>query len=287
VEPSGLDAFASESGASHSIADPSKADSAASRTRSGARREVWITIGAGLLIGTFGAGAYGTARRWIPGEAPGSVAFETEPSGIDVTVAGRTLGSSPLTASLPAGTYDVRLGTGPGVRTFTLTVTSGASIVQHYEMAPGAPENGTLTVQTEPARQAVLVDGVNRGMSPLTLEHVSPGNHEIASGAERAGSKHTVRVTAGQTTSAILTSSQPADGALVTGGWLSVTSPITLEVRERGRLLGTTDVDRLMMPSGEHDIELVNDRLGVRLQQTVKIVAGRTVVLKAGVSSGR
>ena len=37
-----------------------------------------------------------------------------------------------------------------------------------------------------------------------------------------------------------------------------------MEIREEGRLLGTSDAERLMMAAGRHELDLVNDTLGYR-----------------------
>ena len=62
-------------------------------------------------------------------------------------------------------------------------------------------------------------------------------------------------------------------------GWVRVEVPIALRILEDGNLLGTTDVDRLMLPVGEHAFELRNDEMGFVARQTVKVIAGDTAVL--------
>jgi hypothetical protein len=62
-------------------------------------------------------------------------------------------------------------------------------------------------------------------------------------------------------------------------GWVRVEVPIALRILEDGNLLGTTDVDRLMLPVGEHAFELRNDEVGFVARQTVKVIAGNTAVL--------
>jgi hypothetical protein len=62
-------------------------------------------------------------------------------------------------------------------------------------------------------------------------------------------------------------------------GWLRVEVPVPMRIVEDGRLLGTTDVDRLMLPTGDHVLELRNDELGFSTRQTVTIAAGETSVV--------
>lgn len=62
-------------------------------------------------------------------------------------------------------------------------------------------------------------------------------------------------------------------------GWLRVDVPVAMRIFEDGRLLGTTDVDRLMLPTGDHTFEFRNDELGFSTRQMVTIKAGDTAVV--------
>jgi hypothetical protein len=62
-------------------------------------------------------------------------------------------------------------------------------------------------------------------------------------------------------------------------GWLHVEVPVPMRITEEGRLLGTTDVDRLMLPTGDHVLDLRNDELGFATHQMVTVKAGETAVL--------
>jgi hypothetical protein len=62
-------------------------------------------------------------------------------------------------------------------------------------------------------------------------------------------------------------------------GWLHVEVPVPMRITEDGRLLGTTDVDRLMLPTGDHLLDLRNDELGFATRQMVTIKAGETSML--------
>jgi len=62
-------------------------------------------------------------------------------------------------------------------------------------------------------------------------------------------------------------------------GWLHVEVPVAMRITEDARLLGTTDVDRLMLPTGDHVLDLRNDELGYATRQMVTIKAGETSVL--------
>ena len=62
-------------------------------------------------------------------------------------------------------------------------------------------------------------------------------------------------------------------------GWLRVEVPVAMRISEDGRLLGTTDVDRLMLPTGSHVLDLRSDELQFATRLMVTIEAGETAIL--------
>jgi len=58
-------------------------------------------------------------------------------------------------------------------------------------------------------------------------------------------------------------------------GWLSVKAPVAIEIRQGGRLLGTTESDRIMMAAGRHEVELVNDTLGYNVTRSIQVPPGK------------
>jgi len=88
--------------------------------------------------------------------------------------------------------------------------------------------------------------------------------------------RRTVSVKAGETLALVISSTAPAAPA---PGWLSVQSPTRLELRQYGKLIGTTDTEQLMLPAGEHDIELVNEAVGYRSTRKVTVAPGKTTTL--------
>jgi len=164
-----------------------------------------------------------------------------------------------------------------------------------YKMLAGeaAPAMATLTVQSNPAGVPVFVDGVERGSTPTRLT-LAPGPHilELRRGVPRV---IPVTLTAGADVSQYLefveapvSDSLPAElepvAAVVTApqgpaaplaGWIAVTLPFAVEIREKGKLLGTTDADRLMLASGSHVLEFINHPLGFSVTRTVQVTPGR------------
>jgi hypothetical protein len=62
-------------------------------------------------------------------------------------------------------------------------------------------------------------------------------------------------------------------------GWLHLEVPVALRIVEDGRLLGTSDVDRLMLPAGEHVLDLRNDELQFATRLMVAIKTGETAIV--------
>jgi hypothetical protein len=130
---------------------------------------------------------------------------------------------------------------------------------------------GRLDVTSDPSGARVSIDGTRRGVTPLALT-LEPGRHAVVIDADGASTSRTVDVLAGGTASVIasLTSGGPQ------AGWVSLHVPIELQVRERGRVVGTTAADRLMLPAGRHDLELASAALGFRTTTSITVLPGKT-----------
>jgi hypothetical protein len=59
-----------------------------------------------------------------------------------------------------------------------------------------------------------------------------------------------------------------------------------VEIREKGRLLGTTESDRIMLAAGAHELEFVNATLGYREKRSVQIAPGRLTSLNLELPHG-
>ena len=258
---------------------------AAAYTRRAAVAVKWIAV----ILATAGATAAILWRYPLLSltPQPASLTLETNPSGLQVEIGGKPMGVTPLTVALDEGQYPVVLSASDGRRReFGVTLAAGGSVVRHIEMgaAPAAAnEVGGLAVETEPVRQMVIVDGVERGLSPLTLAEVTPGEHIVQVRTPTGTVRRAIVVEAGKTVSLVI--SGPATAG-VRAGWVQFTSPVVLELRENGSLIGTTASERLMLPAGDHQIELRNDALAFRATRQVTIAADRTVTLPIAVPNG-
>jgi hypothetical protein len=246
----------------------------------------------GLVIG--GLGMWGL-QRFSAGRTPATLRIETTTPGVDVLVSGKTVGRTPVSLTLAPGVYPVQLAGAGGKRDFNVSLAGGASVIRNVDMptvvAPDAGDTlGSLAIQTDPDRLPVTVDGVERGVSPLTLSGLKPGAHQVAVRTSGTTVRRTVTVVANERTVLLLSPSEraaaPAAASPGAGGWLTVASPVALTIREAGKVIGTTDSDRLMLPAGEHALELVNDGLAFLAKRSVKIEPGKTAVVNVEPPNG-
>ena len=94
-----------------------------------------------------------------------------------------------------------------------------------------------------------------------------------------------VQVSPGVTTTVMVPLPAPAPPQS-TGGWLSITAPTELQVFEGDRLVGTTRVNPLMLPTGTHTLRLSSEAAGVDLTRVVSVERGKTARLQITVPPG-
>jgi hypothetical protein len=208
---------------------------------------------------------------------------QSNPAGVPVFVDGVERGKTPARVTLAPGSHILELRGGGVPRVIPLNISAGAEVSQYLEFAE-APGNGHLAIQSDPAGAKVLVDGVVRGVAPLTMD-LAPGDHQVELQSEGASARHTVNVQAGGTASLVVPMGAAAPGGPVSG-WVAVKAPFTLEIREQGRLLGTTETDRIMMASGRHDLELVSESLGYRATRVVQVLPGKVAAIALDLPQG-
>jgi hypothetical protein len=214
----------------------------------------------------------------------GTLVVQSSPAGVEVFVDGVSRGMTPAKVSVAAGSHILEL-RGRGVpRVIPLQVPAGGQISQYLEFAD-TPTTGMLVVHSQPAGAKVTVDGVARGVAPLTLEGLSAGDHEVVLQNDTGvSSRHVVKVLAGTTASLVAPVAAPADGPV--SGWITVKAPFTIELHEEGRLIGTSETDRVMLASGRHVIELVNQTVGYRQSRVVQVLPGKVAPIVVELPQG-
>jgi len=254
----------------------------------GTSRKRLMTVAAAVLLLALGGGGFVAYKFFgIGGAAPamGTLVVQSSPVGVQVFVDGVDRGVTPARLSLPPGAHILEL-RGKGVpRVIPLSMTAGAELSQYLEFAE-TPETGYLAIQSDPPGARVFVDGTERGIAPLTVPDLSPGEHTVVLQAgEGVSAKHVVIVQAGAQASLVA----PIAAAAPTGpvsGWISVKAPVTIEILQDGRMIGSSDSDRVMLASGKHALEFVNATLNLRMSRTVQIAPGKVTPLTLDLPRG-
>lgn len=284
-EDEGLDAFSTEQEIRFKTQPPP------ARSK---RRQALIPV-AGLALAAVLAGGYlvvnqqPVASSPVPSSASaptGQAQFDSRPTGADVLIDGAVRGQTPLKLALPVGSYELEIRSEAGTRTLPLTIEAGMLVSQYVELlaAPTLAQPGRLEIASDPAGAQVSVDGIARGVTPLTIEKVEAREHAITLTRGGVAVQRTVNVKAGATASVMVAMSTPRPGAV--GGYLSFSLPFEAQVFEGERLIGTSSSDQLMIPTGKHELELVNTALEFRWPLSVQVEPGRVVTPAVPIPDG-
>jgi hypothetical protein len=248
-------------------------------------RTVWLVAAAALGVALAVALAVLVPRWWAGTPVPqvGQLAVNSRPAGADVIVDGQPRGITPLTLSLPNGTHTLQLNRGEVSRSFELNIKAGGDVLRDVDMEPrqtAAPQGGQLVVSSDPPGARVMVDGQARGVSPVTVDDLSAGQHAVVIHGDSGSVQRTVMIQRGQAASLVVSMNQGSFG------WVSITSPFVLQVFENDKRLGTTETDRIMMSAGKHTLKFVNSKLGYQRTQAVQVPSGAAANVKIDVPDG-
>ncbi|HXD74996.1 MAG TPA: PEGA domain-containing protein, partial [Vicinamibacterales bacterium] len=229
-----------------------------------ARPSHWKQVAVAVVALAFltSGGLYALRRRAPSTALLGTLTVQSNPSGVPIDIDGIASGVTPATLSVPAGTHTLMLRSGGEPKTMTVAVGAGAQISQYIELAKTRPTSGGLIVRTEPAGAQVSIDRVSQGASPITAANLAPGDHTVVVTSDGVSVEQIVTVEAGTTSSLVVPIAARDRGPV--SGWIAVAAPIDVQIFESGKLLGTSQMDRIMVPAGEHKLDLVNDSLGYR-----------------------
>jgi PEGA domain-containing protein len=243
-------------------------------------------VGAGWIAWQTGTAMPAASAPVSAASTTGTADFHSVPEGASVAIDGRFRGVTPLRVSVAAGTHNVTITSGAVSRTLPLTVTPGGTVSQYVELATApAAVGGRLEIGSEPPGAMVAIDGTAQGSAPLVIADIAPGRYRITVSAGGNVVNRTVNVTRG-TTSTLVVSTAPV-AANTAAGWLTIESPVDMDILENGRVIGNTRLDPLMLPVGVHRIELANAGLEFTAARTVEIAAGKTANVVIALPSGR
>jgi hypothetical protein len=266
---------------------PSDARSASSPIAKGGRMKkmMWLAAAAVVVAMVGVPGWYFLRGGTKPAAVSmGTLAVQTNPSGVAVFVDGVAHGNTPARVPVSAGAHILEL-RGRGVpRVVPVQIAAGAEVSQYLEL-PATPSTGSLLVQSDPAGAHVTIDGADHGVAPVSVTDLAPGEHEVVlTGSAGTPVKQKVVIQAGVTSSVLAPVSTAAPGPV--SGWLSVKAPVSIDIREGGRLIGTSDSDKIMLAAGRHELQLVNETLGYTSKRIVQVPAGRIFSLPVEMPQG-
>ena len=226
-----------------------------------------------------------------PGIEPGASAasgdetlIETQPNRPAMTVTIRKpRGLKPLVVPLAAGALLLA-----GLGAFLMSRPAGEPPVAPVEVGeepPPVPQAGSLRVATEPDGARVLVNGEERGSSPLLLEALPLGTYQVR--IERRGfqaEELEAAITAEAPAASLdvaLRPQAPAVPAAPRPAILRIrSSPSGARVAVDGRDVGVTPIERLQVDAGSRVVRVLRDGY-LPWEDTFRARAGRTETIDA------
>jgi hypothetical protein len=162
-------------------------------------------------------------------------------------------------------------------------VAAGVPVARRWASPSAAANDGTLVMTTNPAGAKLFVDGVERGVTPLTVS-LKPGAHALELRGDGPVRTMPITMNAGAQVSQYIELPKTAAAS----GQLQVrTEPSGAKVSVDGAPRGTSPVTIADLSPGEHAVLLESDRGSVK--QIVAIEAGITASLMvplAGATDG-
>jgi hypothetical protein len=162
-------------------------------------------------------------------------------------------------------------------------VAAGVPVARRFASPSAAANDGTLVMTTNPAGAKLFVDGVERGVTPLTVS-LKPGAHALELRGDGQARTMPITMNAGAQVSQYIELPKTAAAS----GQLQVrTEPSGAKVSVDGAPRGTSPVTIADLSPGEHAVLLESDRGSVK--EIVAIEAGITASLMvplAGATDG-
>ncbi|RPJ64306.1 MAG: PEGA domain-containing protein [Acidobacteria bacterium] len=222
--------------------------------------------------------ALAVPRFWGGGATPaqGNLVVESDPSGAEVSVDGREVGSTPVTIKAAPGAHKLEVRIGGSSRSVWVNVPEGGTLKQSVELSEAMQRSG-LRITTHPPGGTVTVNGTPSGKSPVVrVSDLQPGLQTLLVEGPFGPVESEVQVEPGEVKSV----------RVPTAGWVLVSAPFDLEVMERNRSFGNTAGGPVMVPIGRHHFDLVNRELHVRAHHFVDVPPGKTVPVPFEAQSG-
>jgi len=239
-----------------------------------------LAVAAALLAVVGGAGW--TARTYLPAfsgmwsklpkvsttPTTGMAVIESVPTGSQVLVDGKMVGTTPLTTELSAGLHVLEFRRLKATRKLEIDVVAGGSTVGRLDWT--SKRTGRLQVTSVPPGARVTIDRRARGVTPLTVDGLAPGSHEVVLESAEGSVRETVDITADRTAEI-----SPA----IYSGWVQVSSSIEIAITEGTRAIHLDERNQVLLPPGIHELRFESRALGYRDTRRVEVKPGATTAI--------
>ncbi len=195
----------------------------------------------------------------------GTVMFESSPDSSQIVIAGAEIGTTPVTTELSPGNHVVEFRRGDEVREVVIDVAAGDSLARAVDW--DAPRTGSLRVDSTPPGAAVIIQGREHGVTPLTIDDLPAGTHDLLLRGESGSITRRVTVVADSTT-------EISEG--IYSGWVHVSAPFELSISRGNQPLQLDEQNQLMLPPGSHLLTFANEVLGFSEERRVEVTPGGT-----------
>jgi hypothetical protein len=139
--------------------------------------------------------------------------------------------------------------------------------------APAAPTHrgtGGLKIDSTPPGARILIDGADRGNTPIELDDIAPGKHLVVLESNVGTVQRTVTVTAGLVAEV---------NESIFAGFLTVYSPFEVSITEGTRAFRADERGEIMLPAGKHNLKLSNRALGFDETRSVELTPGQRLTI--------
>ena len=224
-------------------------------------------IGLAIAASLAGVVVAGRAARNRFNTAPriGTASFTSEPSGARVLVDGTAVGITPVKVELLPGSHAVEFRLNAATRTQTITVLKGRQT--SFAVTWNPRRIGGVRVTSTPDGAKVLMDGRERGVTPLTLDDVAVGSHTVQIDSSAGSVRRRIGVVEGKTE--VLAES-------IYPGWVHVSMPIDVILIDGATAVQLDDSNRALLKPGTHSLRIENRALAFSVARQVEIEPGGT-----------
>jgi hypothetical protein len=139
--------------------------------------------------------------------------------------------------------------------------------------AVAAKGSGRLQVESSPIGAHVLIDGKDRGVTPLTVDGLAVGAHKVVVRGDDGSVQRTVSIASGDTV-------QLSES--IYSGWLHVSAPFEVQISEGRKSITLDDSNQVLLAPGPHDVRFENRTLGLREVRHLDIRPGETTAISLG-----